>query len=549
MKKTVLYIILLITPALLWAQSNYYNNRSGGNNTYYEKLLRGYLNNGSSYGYGNSYTSNSFRFKKNYYKDRKPTYESLGLPDTSTYNECGQFFFGYDDSTNISFKTVTVEECRSDTFMHKGFELDKQVYSFNKKGQMTSKVTIIDNEPTYRITYAYDSHNRITDEEEFSGDNGKLKKTTGLHNVYDANGKLMRTDETEKGGILDNSTRVTYYTYNNLGYLIQTKVCGHVTLEGKDTTITNILYDNNNRIIFIDRKNNSSTYYNSITGNIEPEKHREYYAYDIVGRPILEAKMSNYDSTSTVTTFDDSGTIVAENKYEYSKMLTSYSRKPTLDGHFTEVYEEMSTAEANMCPNNVVTLMVVDSDDNILSKTETRLNEGKPVVTTTTHVYQFTPKKKLIVDTSVMILKGHLYAMRSQEVIKYTRNQDGKVTEMDDESGGDYNTNWKYTCKYDDNDNMIDYSQFNACDDFKPQQEYMYSYYPGTHSVKQVQTSDYSKRYINTYGPDQRVLSSYERPISHDENNSYGTHYYEYAYDNGNKYCTLTVYSYEEWGR
>jgi len=563
MRKTALYIVLFIIPSVLWGQRynrysgyNGYNRYNGSGNTYnnYNSLSENNYDNSSSYRSG--IEADFLRYAKDYYKDIDKFKVTIFDHDTGTTIDFLEYFYNNSDTNKVFYKSITRTEYASDSLGHVGEVISKTTRTFNKAGEeLTGEVTV-DDKVTSRVEYTYDSKNRLTDNVSYSSYYGKsLKKTEDRHIEYDAKGRILKS---ELSG--DGTKTSVYYKYNSAGYLYQILDYSKAGfLEKTDTSVWSYLYDSKNRILMSERR--TGPYKNLTYDSLGKEKYvnvyyydRNYYAYDMNGRIILDAHAnSGYsaDSTSTVRSYDDNGWVLSENYYKGETLTTSYTRKPTLDGHFIENYEQLSTAAPNTCPNNVVIALVVDGNDHKITKTETRYVDGKPVISTTNYTSKYTADNKMIYDTAIMVSKGHLYSMKSQEVITYTRNENGRVTEMNDESGGDYNSNSKYTRQFDDKDEMIDFSYFNACDEFVPEEEYKYSYYGTRGFVKQKTVIQMYSETVTDYGPDMNVVRIFDKPRNTDAHNEYRRRNYEYeggARSNEEGY-TVTLYKYENWDK
>jgi len=574
-RKTAIYILLFMAPAVLWAQHynryggyNGYNRYNGGYSSSLYNHSRTNDNLSDVTGSEDLYSNNNYRsgmdadfmrYAKNYYKDADKFKITIFRQDTGASIDFLEFFFDETDTNKVFYKSITRTEYHSDSLGHVGYLLSKTVKTFNRAGEeLTGEVTV-DDKVTSRVAYTYDSKNRLVDNVSYRTEYGKgLRKEDESHREYDAKGKLVKMESSGDG-----SKSVVYYKYNSAGYLYQILDCNKEGLLDKtDTTIWNYMYDNKNRIMMSEKRN--GPYKNLTYDSLGKEKYvtiyyfdRNYYAYDINGRIILDAHAYNgysSDSTSTVRSYDDNGWVLSENYYRDETLVTTYTRKPTLDGHFTETYEQLSTAAPNTCPNNVVLVLEVDSNDHKMVKTETRYVDGKPVVSTTNYATLYNAEGRMIYDTAIMVSKGHLYSMKSQEVVTYTRNAHGYVTEMSDESGGDYNSNWKYTCQYDDKDELIDYAIYNACDEFIPEREYKYSYYGTRDFVKQkISTQMYSET-VTDYGPDMNVVRIFEKPRNVEARTEYRRrNYYDYEREQQNESSgdgyTVTLYTYETWDK
>jgi len=542
MRRIALYILLIILPLGLAAQhQNHYGSESG------------------------SYKESP---------DAEDSTTKYNLP----VNECSAYFYGGTDSTNTKFKTVTITTYRCDSNMNTGPLMSVDVINYNEKGQTVLDITkthkgktaekiVSKYDKNFRVmqTLKYDtnSHGRLylsdiekawytpkgLTEKSYSRDRNDLEdlevdveKETWK---YDSKDRVVyNCDKSNEisGFIFGNRDVSREYTkFDSAGNVLEDITYERPgwfdRLDGEtaDTTINHTIYNKNNMPVYSEYKPN----YGSLS--------RTWYKYNEKGQEIFNASSSNYgDSVSNVSEYDKDGKLATRNKYRNGKLEDAYSVRFDKDKNMIENEEEISTATETSCANNVVTTTVTDSNGNELSKVETKIENAKPFTTTTTHKYTF-HKNYILTDTCTMVEEGHFYAMTSQQNTKNTFDSHYNQTEFFQESGGNYKSSAKWKRQYDEYDNIIYDANYNACDDYKPENETITKYYPGGKVVEQETTDNGYKRVTTYYDQKGVMVKKLSGPSSCGTEGYYRGRYADYfEQTEGDMQFVLTVYTYQQ---
>jgi len=546
MKKTAFYLALVVLPLGLAAQhhDHYGSYKDGGTD----------------------------------YKD-SPNAEDSAVKYNLPANECSQYFFGGTDSTNTKFKSVTIVTYRCDSNMNTGPLESSDITTYNEKGEsLLELVTNAKGKLGSKIISTYDKNFRLLKTLKYdTNERGRLYKSDIEKVWYTPKGLTLKTyskDRSDLGDLevdvekeqwkydskdrvlydYDNSNEISgfiignrtisreYMKYDTAGNMLEDITYERPgfldRLDGdvNDTTINRTVYNKNNMPVYEEYKPD----YGSLS--------RTWYKYNDKGQEIFTATSSNGygDSVYTTSEYDKDGKLATRNKYRNGKLEDAYTVRFDKDKNMIENEEEISTATETSCANNVVTTTVTDSNGNELSKVETKIENARPFVTTTTHKYTF-HKNYILTDTCTMVEEGHFYAMTSQQNTKNTFDSHYNQTEFFQESGGNYKSSAKWKREYDEYDNIIYDASFNACDDYKPENETITKYYPGGKVVEQETTDNGYSRITSYYDQKGTIVKKISGPSNCGTEGYYRSRYSSYFQETeGDKQYKLSVYTYKQ---
>lgn len=417
---------------------------------------------------------------KGQFNSRSPFGESSNI--TSNINRVKSVVF-YDSAGKSlkGFKKITIHYYAFfDTLISHKKQKEKCIVKFNKNGQI-SFITKYDsvNVLTDSIVLLYDSKSNQNKEISFSKDDS-TRKMLMEYAEY-----LFRDN---KGRVLTDST----ISVDN----------DELTREGKGITHAVIYheYDNaGNQIKLLTKKENDTSElviseFDSKRREIMHKVYNSDYRWD--------SKSKTLDDSSNIikeTTIGSGGDTTVENSAyntnnewilysKYVNRVNTYrsTRNLKSDGSGTITSDYFSgDKDDGTCGQTNHAIDVYNNKKLPLSSVDNSFRNGKPLNTTTLHIYEFTLDGKVLKDSEIIKEESQWQSCKTTEVVEKRYDKNGNTIYDKTIGGSQYSSNSETRTTFNDKNSILTEEFYNNCSD-KPTQKSFSTYYPDGKTLKET---------------------------------------------------------------